>query len=109
MHHPSLDKLSSQHPKYTVGRGIQYPFIKPKPGQWHSEWHESQLEPWKEVLRELMHYHATNSNSSIRTISTEFIPHTDYGGGAKYSIFENSVACAKWLRKTWNNISKSVK
>ena len=108
-HHPNLEELPSLHPKYTIGRGIQYPFIKPKIGQWHSEWFESKLEPWKEVLRQLMHHHASHTNSTLRTISTEFIPHIDYGGGAKYSIFENSIACAKWLRKTWNNISKSVK
>tara|TARA_B100000315_G_scaffold116112_1_gene106478 strand:+ start:5526 stop:6542 length:1017 start_codon:yes stop_codon:yes gene_type:complete len=105
-HHPSLEELpSSLHPQDTIGRGIQYPFIKPSPGQWHSDWDESRLDPWKEILRQLMHYHSTNSESILKTISTEFIPHPDYGGGAKYSIFENSVACAKWLRKTWNEIS----
>ena len=107
-HHPSLDGLVSQHPKDTIGRGIQYPFLKPEPGQWHSEWNESLLEPWKEVIRQLMFYHTTNKDSTLKTISTEFIPHQDYGGGAKYSIFENSCACANWLRETWSNISNSV-
>ena len=102
-----MEDFPSQHPKYTVGRGIQYPFIKPEPGQWHSEWDESKLEPWKEVIRQLMRYHASHSESTLKTISTEFIPNPDYGGGAKYSIFENSVACAKWLKETWNEISKS--
>ena len=97
--------MVSQHPKYTIGRGIQYPFIKPGPGQWHSEWDESLLEPWKEVLSQLMGYHALHSESQLKTISTEFIPNPDYGGGAKYSIFENSLACAQWLRETWNTIS----
>ena len=106
-HHPGMEDFPSQHPKYTVGRGIQYPFIKPEPGQWHSEWDESKLEPWKEVIRQLMRYHASHSESTLKTISTEFIPNPDYGGGAKYSIFENSVACAKWLKETWNEISKS--
>ena len=106
-HHPSLEYLPSQHPKDTVGRGIQYPFIKPETGQWHSDWDESKLEPWKEVLRQLMHHHASHSESTLRTISTEFIPHPDYGGGAKYSIFENSCACARWLRETWKDISNS--
>ena len=106
-HHPSLEELPSQHPKDTVGRGIQYPFIKPETGQWHSDWDESKLEPWKEVLRQLMHHHASHSESTLRTISTEFIPHPDYGGGAKYSIFENSCACARWLRETWKDISNS--
>ena len=106
-HHPSLEELPSLHPKDTVGRGIQYPFIKPITGEWHSDWDESKLEPWKEVLRQLMHHHASHSESTLRTISTEFIPHPDYGGGAKYSIFENSCACARWLRETWKDISNS--
>lgn len=102
-HHPSLDELpSSQHPKDTTGRGIQYPFVEPKPGQWHSDWREEDLEPWKEVLRHLMAYHASRDDSPLSTISTEFIPFPDYGGGGKYSIFESSVACAAWLRKTWD-------
>jgi|TARA_B110000967_G_C18838853_1_gene538274 hypothetical protein len=108
-HHSSLERLVSKHPKDTVGRGIQYPFIKPEPGQWHSEWNESMLEPWKLVLRQLMHYHSTQKDSTLKTISTEFIPNEDYGGGAGYSIFENSCACARWLRETWNDISTSVR
>ena len=100
-----MEGMVSHHPKETIGRGIQYPFIKPGPGQWHSEWDESLLEPWKEVLSQLMRYHASHSESQLKTISTEFIPNPDYGGGAKYSIFENSLACAQWLRETWNTIS----
>ncbi len=84
-----------------TGRGIQYPFLAPEPGQWHSPWDEAKLEPWKEVLRHLMVWHAASDESSLTTISTEFIPFPDYGEGAKYSIFDNSVACAQWLRKTW--------
>lgn len=90
------------------GRGIQYPFVQPSPGQWHSEWRESLLEPWKEVMRKLMRYHAVNPSSSLATISTEFIPFADYGGGAKYSLFEHNVACAEWLRKTWAEILAGV-
>lgn len=90
------------------GRGIQYPFIRPKPGEWHSEWDEARLEPWKEVIRRLMRRHATDPDSRLATISTEFIPFPDYGGGAKYSIFENSVACAAWLRQTWAETQASV-
>ncbi|HEY1425961.1 MAG TPA: hypothetical protein VGF50_04750 [Caulobacteraceae bacterium] len=86
------------------GRGIQYPFIRPRPGEWHSDWDESRLEPWKEVVRQLMRHHATDPTSRLATISTEFIPFPDYGGGAKYSIFEHSVACAQWLRETWESI-----
>ena len=105
-HHTDLNEMPSLHPKNTIGRGIQYPFIKPEPGQWHSNWEESKLEPWKQVIRNLMQYHFQNKNSSLKTISTEFIPAPDYGGGAKYSIFENSIACAEWLKETWENMSK---
>jgi hypothetical protein len=90
------------------GRGIQYPFMRPKPGEWHSDWDEARLEPWKEVVRRLMLHHATDPESRLATISTEFIPFPDYGGGAKYSIFEHSVACARWLRETWAEVQASV-
>jgi hypothetical protein len=88
-----------------VGRGIEYPFIQPKPGEWHSEWNEEKLEPWKEVIRLLFEHHANRDESPLQSISTEFIRNPDYGDNAKYSIFEHSVACAKWIRKTW---SKSI-
>lgn len=102
-HHPGLGELaSSLHPQDTTGRGIQYPFIEPKPGQWHSDWRAENLEPWKEVLRHLMAYQVKHGESAQSPISTEFIPFPDYGGGGKYSIFENSVACAAWLRETWD-------
>ena len=91
----------ANHDDGSVGRGIQYPFIQPKTGEWHSDWSLARLEPWKQVVRQLMLYHADNDASNLGQISTEFIPHPDYGGGAKYSIFENSIACAHWLRETW--------
>ena len=106
-HHTNLEDLVSQHPKNTIGRGIQYPFIKPQNEEWHSEWDETKLEPWKEILRQLMLYHKNCNDAFFQTISTEFIPFPDYGGGAKYSIFENSLACVDWLKKTWDNIHKN--
>ena len=98
-HHPSLDSLpSSLHPRDLVGRGVQYPFIEPGPGEWHSSWDQEALEPWKEVIRQLLGYHASAPASPLQLISTEFIPFTDYGQGARYSLFDNSVACARWIR-----------
>lgn len=91
----------AKHEDGTFGRGVQYPFIEPEPGQWHSDWDEENLKPWKEVIRQLMKFHANNDRSKLGQISTEFIPNPDYGAGAKYSIFENSIACARWLRATW--------
>ena len=32
------------------GRGIQFPFKQPKAGEYHSEWREESLEPWKETI-----------------------------------------------------------
>jgi hypothetical protein len=86
------------------GRGIQYPFVKPGPQEWHAAWDEAKLEPWKQVVRSLLRFHAANPGSVLGQISTEFIPALDYGMGARYSIFEQGVACARWLRETWEEI-----
>lgn len=93
----------AHHPDGRPGRAIQYPFLKPKAGEWHSAWSEERLEPWKEIFRQLFRYHARNESSPLTTVSTEFIPYPDYGGGAKYSLFEQNVACAQWLRDTWHD------
>lgn len=90
-----------QHPNGRVGRGIQYPFIEPAPGEYHSDWDGAKLEPWKTVMRRLLASHAAHDDSPLGQISTEFIPGPDYGMGSKYSIFEHSVACATWIKETW--------
>lgn len=90
------------------GRGIQAPFLKPGPGEWHADWQPEMLEPWKEVLRRLLRFHAANPNSRLETISTELIPWPDYGGGAKYSLFEHSNAVANWIRTEWANAAKEA-
>ena len=82
------------------GRGIQYPFRRPGPGEYHAEWDEAKLEPWKEVVRRLMRWHADHPRSDLQ-ISTEFIPNLDYGEGCRYSLFEQGIACAEWMRRTW--------
>ena len=97
-----------KHPDGRVGRGIQYPFIKPKPGEWHSEWDERKLEPWKQVVRNLLSHHAREPKSPLGFVSCEFIPPPDYGGGAKYSIFEQNVECAKWMRQLWADTLKKA-
>ena len=97
----------AKHPNGSYGRGIQYPFIRPRDGEWHSPWDERRLEPWKEVVRQILRYHATHADSCLGQITTEFIPYADYGGGARYSIFENNVACARWIRETWSAIQVS--
>ena len=96
-----------RHPDGRTGRGIQYPWLKPEAGQWHSDWDESLLDPWKRTVVDLLHHHATSPTSRLRYVTLEMIPPPDYGAGAKYSIFDNNVACARWIRKVWNEASSS--
>jgi hypothetical protein len=87
------------------GRGIQYPFARPRPGEWHGEWSEAALTPWKDAVRHLLRSRMRGGAAAAPApahISCEFIPFPDYGGGARYSIFDNNVACAQWLRDTWH-------
>jgi hypothetical protein len=95
----------AKHPDGSFGRGVQYPWLKPRPGQWHSEWEEAKLDPWKQTMLDLLQHHATSPNSRLQFLTLEMIPPPDYGAGAKYSIFDNNVACARWLRQTWNDIA----
>jgi len=94
----------ARHPDGRFGRGIQYPFLRPAPGEWHADWDAARLEPWKEVLRRMMRHKAAHPESRLRMITVEMIPGIDYGAGAKYSIFDHSVAVAQWLRETWAGI-----
>jgi hypothetical protein len=86
------------------GRGIQYPFVKPRPGEWHSPWHAYKLEPSKEALKKVLRHHLTNNRSPLRYVSTEMINLPDYGENAGYSLFEQNVACARWIRESWNQM-----
>jgi hypothetical protein len=89
----------AHHPDGSVGRGIQYPFIRPGPGEWHSDWDESQLDVWKIITLKLIRDRLSNPVSRIAHITTEFIPSVDYGGGGRYSMFDNNVACARWIKQ----------
>ncbi len=91
----------AKHPDGRYGRGIQYPFVRPEPGQYVAEWDEAKLEPWKRVVRELFAHHAADEKSPLAMVSCEFIPGIDYGAGQGYSIFEHNVACARWMRAEW--------
>ena len=90
------------------GRGIQYPCIKPLPGIYHSPWRAEALEPWKEVIRCLLAYHASEFESQLGQISTEFIPNFDYGEGCRYSLFEQAIACVEWMRDEWEVAQKAA-
>jgi hypothetical protein len=97
--------LWAHHLDGSPGRGIQYPFIEPGPGEWHSAWEPGRLEPWKQAMRAVLAHHARDPKSPLGQVTMEFIPFPDYGGGARYSIFANNIACAKWVRDTWNQLS----
>ncbi len=94
----------ARHPDGSVGRGIQYPFKRPAPGEYHADWDEAALEPWKEGIRILMRHHAQDPKAKLGQISTEFIPNTDYGEGCRYSLFEQAIACVEWMRREWSDI-----
>ena len=100
--------INAKHPDGSIGRGIQYPFIQPKPGEYHENWDAKLLEHWKLVVTSLINYHYSNQQSPLRQITTEFITPTDYGGGFKYSVFENNVACAKWIKKSIKEIKLNL-
>ena len=97
-----------RHPDGSVGRGIQYPFVKPRPGEYHAEWDEALLEPWKEAVRHLLAHRARDPDATLGQISTEFIPGTDYGEGCRYSLFEQAIACVEWMREEWARVRAST-
>lgn len=86
------------------GRAVQYPFVKPGPGEWHSSWHGWRVEPCKEIVRRVLRHHRDNPQSPLRWITTDMLDMPDYGGGAKYSLIEQNAAIARWFRKTWDEI-----
>lgn len=96
--------IMARHPDGSYGRGVQYPFIEPGPGQWHAPWDPARLAPWKEVVRQLLVHHALRADSALGQVSMEIIPATDYGAGATYSLFDNNVACAAWIRRLWKDV-----
>jgi hypothetical protein len=100
------ENIWARHPNGKFGRGVQYPFLRPAEGEWHAPWNEAALEPWKQVLRRLFAHHAANPASPLGQVTVEMIPGIDYGAGAKYSIFEHSVAVAQWLRAAWREAQK---
>lgn len=89
---------AGSHPDGKVGRGIQYPFVEPKPGAYHAPFDAALLEPWKEGLRILLRHRSRDVGAKLGQISTEFIPGPDYGMGCGYSLLEQAVACVRWMR-----------
>lgn len=87
-----------------TGRGIQYPFTEPAPGEWHSPWQEARLESTKEVVRKVLRYHKADPQKRLSYITTEMINLPDYGHNAKYSLIGQNAAIAQFVRDTWAEI-----
>lgn len=83
------------------GRACQYPFKKPEAGEWDHFWHAYKVEPCKEVVRKVFQHHHRTATSPLRWMTTDMIDMPDYGGGVRYSLFEQNVAIAEWMRSTW--------
>ncbi|CAB3788278.1 hypothetical protein LMG28688_02656 [Paraburkholderia caffeinitolerans] len=92
----------------TYGRACQYPFFRPAPGEWHLPWHAWRVEPCKEIVRRVLRHHRDTLTSPLRYITTDMIDMPDYGGGVKYSLFEQNVAIAEWFRSTWQSIEAGL-
>ncbi|MDB5963858.1 MAG: hypothetical protein JWQ72_358 [Polaromonas sp.] len=80
------------------GRACQYPFVRPPAGSWHSDWHAYRVEPCKEVVRRALRLHEADPASVLNYITTDMIDMPDYGENAKYSLFDQNVAIAEWVR-----------
>ncbi|MDE1949480.1 MAG: xylose isomerase [Burkholderiales bacterium] len=85
----------------SLARGIQYPIVKPRPGEWHSPWRAYKLQPSFEAVRKVLRYHARTPGSPLRYATTEMINLPDYGLGARYNLFEQNAAAARFIRKAW--------
>jgi len=83
------------------GRAIQYPMVEAAAGSFGAKWKGDAVEPWKLAVRHLLAWKAAHPECPLERVSCEFIPFTDYGGRARYSIWENNLACAAWLREEW--------
>jgi hypothetical protein len=92
----------------SYGRACQYPFTRPRAGEFHSPWFAYKVEPCKEVVRKLLRHHASTPDSPLRYVTTEYIDLVDYGENARYSLFEQSVELATWIRQTWTDIAGSL-
>ncbi|MGQ7934190.1 sugar phosphate isomerase/epimerase family protein [Paraburkholderia sp. D1E] len=81
------------------GRGIQYPFEHPAPGEWHTEtWHAHKLACTMEVVRKVIDQYLRHEASSMRIMTIDNINLSAYGVGWKYNMFADSCAVARAVR-----------
>jgi hypothetical protein len=62
------------------------------------------LEPSKEAIRRVLRHHAKTSGSRLKYITTEMINLPDYALGHRYDLFEQNVACARFIRRAWEEV-----
>jgi hypothetical protein len=92
------------------GRACQYPFKKPRPGEWFHPWSAYRVEPCKEVVRRVLRRHLANPKTSkLRWITTDMIDMPDYGGGVNYSLIEQNIAIAQWIRDTYAQLKRELR
>lgn len=90
------------------GRGCQYPFVRPNPGEWYDEWYAYLLEPTKEVVRKTLRHHLTHADSPLELMTVDYINLPDYGLGVGYNTFESSVAVGRFIRETHEKIEREL-
>jgi hypothetical protein len=102
---PATERTSAGAPEDGgSGRGIQYPFGPSREDEYHAPWDKVALDQWKMMICILMRHHAADPGARLWQIPTEFIRNLDYGEGCQYSLFEQGVACVKWVRAIWDEI-----
>jgi hypothetical protein len=62
------------------------------------------LEPSKEAIRRVLRHHAKTSGSRLKYITTEMINLPDCALGHRYDLFEQNVACARFIRRAWEEV-----
>ncbi len=90
------------------GRGVQYPFVRPRPGEWYDEWHAYLLEPTKELVRKTLRHHLTHDDSPLELMTVDYINLPDYGLGVGYNTFESSVAVGQFIRDTYDQLEREL-
>lgn len=91
------------------GRGVQYPFVRPRPGEWYDEWHAYLLEPSKELIRKTLRHHLTHDDSPLKLMTVDYINLPDYGLGVHYNTYESSVAVGRFIRETQASIEQELR
>lgn len=90
------------------GRGVQYPFVRPQPGEWYDDWHAYLLEPTRELIRKTIRHHLTHDDSPLALMTVDYINLPDYGLGVGYNTFESSVAVGRFIRATYEQIEAEL-